>query len=96
MSSMDNFANNILKSLESIGDKDECPQLSSMSPKNAIKDIRDNKGQNGVSPKDTNNEGDLGTKYPIKDIETKKYKDLDVDSWEEEAEAFLKSGVSKI
>jgi len=96
MSSMDNFANNILKSLESIGDKDECPQLSSMSPKNAIKDIRDNKGQNGVSPKDTNNEGDLGTKCPIKDIETKKYKDLDVDSWEEEAEEFLKSGVSKI
>jgi len=86
MYSMDNFANNILKSLESIGDKDGCPQLSSMSSKNAIKDIRDNKGQNGVSLKDTNNEGDFGIKYPIKDVETKKYKELDLNSRQKEIE----------
>lgn len=96
VSQLDGFVSNMLKSLESIGDKDECPQMSSMSSKDAIKDIRDNQGQNGLSPKDTNNEGELGSKRPIKDIETRKDKDLDVDSWEEEAEEFLKSEVSKI
>lgn len=75
MSSMSDFAPNLLKSIENFEDKAKCLQTSSMSSRGSnhtrIEDDKDNRGQNNLSQINVNENRELDPKTPFEDMRTK-------------------------